>query len=191
MKVEAIVIGTSAGGLNALKIILERLPEDFPIPILIVQHLRADSEDFWIKNLNAQCKIRVKEAEEKEVITKGNVYIAPPDYHMLLEFDRSITLSQEGKVNFSRPSIDVLFETASDACKDKLLGVVLTGASKDGAWGLRKIKRNGGITVAENPATAEFKLMPLEAIRASKVDYILSLQEISVLFTSSLIFTIK
>ena len=185
MRIEAIVIGTSAGGLNALKIILKRLPIDFPIPILIVQHLKADSGDFWINNLNDQCKIRVKEAEEKEEITKGNVYIAPPDYHLLIEVDRTISLSQEGKVNFSRPSIDVLFETASDAYHEKLLGVVLTGASKDGAWGLRKVKRNGGITVVEDPDTAEFKLMPLEAIRASKVDYIISLKEIPTLITSS------
>lgn len=187
VKIEAIVIGTSAGGLNAIKNILEKLPEYFPVPILIVQHLKADSEDFWIKNLDAHCKIRVKEAEEKEKIAKGNVYIAPPDYHVLLESDRSISLSQEGKVNYSRPSIDVLFETASDVYQDKLLGVVLTGASKDGARGLWKIKKNGGITVAENPETAEFKLMPTEAIKASKADYILSLQEIADLLTSSLI----
>ena len=184
---DAIVIGTSAGGLNALKMILQKLPKDFPVPILVVQHLRADSEGFWIRNLNAQCKIRVKEAEEKEVITSGNAYIAPPDYHMLVEIDRSITLSQEGKVNYSRPSIDVLFDTASDVYQDKLIGVVLTGASKDGAKGLRKIKRNGGITIVENPVTAEFSLMPSEAMRASKVDYILSLQEIADLLTSSLI----
>lgn len=187
MKMEALVIGTSAGGLNALKTILERLPGDFPIPILIVQHLSADSEDFWIQNLNARCKINVKEAEEKEAIAKGNAYIAPPDYHMLIEKDRSITLSQEEKVNFSRPSIDVLFETASDVYQEKLLGLVLTGASKDGAAGLRKIKRNGGITIVENPATAEFSLMPSEAIRASKVDYILSLIKIVDLLTSPLI----
>jgi two-component system chemotaxis response regulator CheB len=187
VKTEAIVVGTSAGGLNALKVILERLPEDFPVPILIVQHLRADSESFWINNLNAQCKINVKEAVEKELIVKGNVYIAPPDYHMLVELDRSISLSQEGKVNYSRPSIDVLFDTAADVYQDKLIGLVLTGASKDGARGLRKIKRKGGTTVVENPATAEFSLMPAEAIRASKADYVLSLQEIADLLTSSLI----
>lgn len=187
MKVEAIVIGTSAGGLNALKEILLKIPTGFPVPILIVQHIRADSEDYWIKNLNTQCKVKVKEAEEKEEIAKGNVYIAPPDYHMLVEIDRTITLSQEEKVNFSRPSIDVLFETASDVYQDKLMGVVLTGASKDGAVGLRKIKKNGGVTVVENPATAEFSLMPTEAVRASKIDYVLSLQEIVDLITTSLI----
>lgn len=185
MKVEAIVIGTSAGGLEALKVILEKLPSHFPLPILVVQHISADSEDFWIRSLDAQCKIKVKEAEEKEKVTRGNVYIAPPDYHILLEYDRTITLSKEEKVNFSRPSIDVLFETASDVYKEKLMGVVLTGASKDGARGLRKIKRNGGIAVVENPATAAFNLMPTEAVRASKADYILSLQEIADFVTSS------
>lgn len=179
MKTEAIVIGTSAGGLNALKTVLINLPENYPIPILVVQHISADSEDFWIKNLNTHCKIKVKEAEEKEVITKGNVYIAPPDYHVLLEHDKTITLSQEEKVNFSRPSIDVLLETASDVFQDKLIGIILTGASKDGARGLKKIKKNKGITVVEDPATAEFDLMPTEAIRASQPDYILSNQQIA------------
>ena len=187
VKIEAIVVGTSAGGLTALRTILEKLPKEFPFPILIVQHLHAHSEDFWIQNLNGQCKINVKEAEEKEGIAKGNVYIAPPDYHLLVEFDRTLTITQEEKVNFSRPSIDVLFETASDVYKNKLLGVVLTGASEDGARGLKKIKKNGGITVVENPATAEFSLMPTKAIRASKVDYTLSLQEIADLLTSLLI----
>ena len=186
MTIEAIVIGTSAGGLNALKTVLTKLPENYPIPILVVQHISADSEDFWIRNLNVQCKVQVKEAEEKEKISRGNVYIAPPDYHILLEQDATITLSQEEKVNFSRPSIDVLFETASDVYKENLMGVVLTGASKDGALGLRRIKKNGGITVVENPATAEFNLMPTEAIRAAKPDYILSLQQIADLFILSI-----
>ena len=185
MKIEVIVIGTSAGGLNALRVILEKLPKSYPIPILVVQHISADSEDFWIRNLNTQCKIQVKEAEEKEKVTGGNVYIAPPDYHILLEYDQTITLSQEEKLNFSRPSIDILFETATDVYKEKLMGVVLTGASKDGAKGLRKIKKNGGITVVQNPTTAEFNLMPVEAIRASKPDYLLSLQQIADLLISS------
>lgn len=187
MRIEAVVIGTSAGGLSALRIILEQLPKGFPLPVLIVQHISADSEDFWIKNLNAQCNIQVKEAEEKEEVTKGNAYIAPPDYHILLEHDHTITISQEEKVNFSRPSIDVLFETASDVYKDKLMGIVLTGASKDGATGLKKIKSKGGITVVEHPASAEFNLMPTEAIRASKPDHILSLQQIADLLISSVL----
>lgn len=184
MKIDAVVIGTSAGGLSALQRMLKNLPENFPIPILVVQHLRADTDEGWIKNLDKLCKISVKEVEEKEVITKGIVYIAPPDYHVLLEFDYTITLSQEEKVNFSRPSIDILFETASDVYGQRLMGIILTGASKDGAKGLRKIKRNGGFTVVENPATAEFKLMPIEAIRASEVDRVLDLQEIADLLIS-------
>ena len=187
MKIEAIVIGTSAGGLNALRLLLEKLPENYPVPILVVQHISADAEDFWIKNLNSQCKVLVKEAEEKEVLTKGNVYIAPPDYHVLVEYDRTITLSQDEKVNFSRPSIDVLFETASDAFQEKLMGIVLTGASKDGARGLHKIKRKGGLTVAEDPTTAEFSLMPSEAIKASSPAYVLSLSKIADLLRSPIL----
>jgi two-component system chemotaxis response regulator CheB len=177
-KKKIIVAGASAGGLNALAILLRSLPGDYGIPILIVQHLSAQSDNFWIEKLDQACKVQIKEAEEKEIIQKGVVYVAPPNYHLLVEHDNTLSLSIEGKVNFSRPSIDVLFETASDAFKQNVIGILLTGASQDGALGMKKIKENGGLTIVQDPETAENKYMPESAIRTSKIDHILSLEEI-------------
>jgi len=175
---KAIVIGASAGGLKALTAILQVLPADYKFPIIIVQHLSPLSTDFWIKNLNALCQLEVREAEANEAIHKGIVYIAPPNYHLLIEEDKTFSLSGDDKVNLSRPSIDVLFETASDAFKENLIGIILTGASKDGAAGIKKIKEKGGITIAQDPETAEHRFMPEAAIMASTVDYILPLEGI-------------
>jgi two-component system chemotaxis response regulator CheB len=173
-----IVAGASAGGLNALTILLKSLPDDYGIPILIVQHLSPLSDNFWIEKLKGDCRLKVKEAEEKEVIQKGCVYLAPSNYHLLVERDNTLSLSVEDKVNFSRPSIDVLFETASDAFKQNVIGILLTGASQDGAMGIKKIKENGGLTIVQDPKTAENGYMPESAIKVSTIDYILSLDEI-------------
>jgi two-component system, chemotaxis family, protein-glutamate methylesterase/glutaminase len=177
-KSRIIVIGASAGGLNVIATLLKSLPEDYKIPIIIVQHLSPQSNDFWIKSINELCKFEVKEAEEKELIQKGFVYIAPPNYHLLVEHDKTLSLSVEEKVNFSRPSIDVLFESASDVFKENLIGIIFTGSSKDGASGMKKIKENGGTTIVQDPSTSENKFMPEAAINASKIDHILSLEKI-------------
>lgn len=178
MKYEAVVIGVSSGGLNALKILLPALPADFGLPVIIVQHVGVHSENYWIGILNSMCKLQVKEADEKEIIEKGNVYIAPANYHLLVEKDHTLSLSVEQKVNFARPSIDVLFESAAEAYKEKLIGIILTGSNNDGTKGIKKIKDKGGIAIVQDPATAESPYMPSSAIAAGSTDYILSVEKI-------------
>ena len=183
MKYEAIVIGVSAGGMNALDTILSRLPDDFTLPIIIVQHMDPNSRDYLSNHLDRKCNIQVKEAEDKENIMDGVAYIAPPNYHLLLEEDRTLSLSVDDLVNYSRPSIDVMFETAADVYERRLVGVVLTGANADGSKGLTKVKALGGLAVVQDPATADVDYMPKAAIASTRVDHILSLEKIASLLT--------
>jgi two-component system chemotaxis response regulator CheB len=179
MDYEAIAIGASAGGLSALKEVLAPLPADFTLPILVVQHRLPTPDDFLVFFLDESCPLTVKEADEKELVKPGYVYIAPADYHLLVERDKTLSLSIDARVCYSRPSIDVLFETAAEAYLSGLIGIILTGASGDGTAGLKKIKEKGGLTIAQNPATAEIAVMPHSAIREDIVDKILSLAEIA------------
>jgi two-component system, chemotaxis family, protein-glutamate methylesterase/glutaminase len=176
---KAVVIGASAGGIRAIKDLLKAVNKDFMMPIIVVLHVSPHSENYWIRILNKECKLPVKEVDEKERIVRGTIYIAPPSYHLLVEKDFTFTLTSDERVNFSRPSIDVLFETASDAYKENLIGIVLTGANSDGAEGLRKIKEAGGLTIVQEPESAEVDVMPLAAIDAAKPKYILPLSLIS------------
>jgi two-component system chemotaxis response regulator CheB len=178
MRHEAIVIGVSSGGMNALTNIFSRLPGDFSIPVMIVQHLSPRSDKEWIKLLDAKSKLRIKEADEKEKIENGKVYIAPPNYHLLVEKNKTFSLSIDERVNFARPSVDVLFESAADAYGNTLIGVVLTGANSDGAKGMRQIKRRGGLTIVEDPETAESPAMPTAVLTEMQVDHILPLHGI-------------
>lgn len=177
-KIRAIVIGASGGGLNALSFILEKLPPDFSLPILIVQHIHPESDSSWINYINMRSEIYVKEAENNEKIEEGHVYIAPPNYHLLVENDYTVVLSKDEKVNFSRPSIDVLMESASDIYGKDLTGIILSGTNSDGTLGLKRIKQNGGISIVQDPSEAEYNEMPASAIRQSKIDYILPLSGI-------------
>lgn len=177
-KYRAIVIGASAGGLRALKALLPALPHDFPCPILIVQHISPKSDNYMSRMLNEASAIHVKEADEKEKLRAGTAYIAPPDYHLLVEADQTLSLSADDKVNYSRPSIDVLFESAADAFGSQLIGIVLTGANADGAEGLLAVKRAGGYTLVQDPEDAESKAMPLAAIHLVNPHSILRLDEI-------------
>lgn len=177
---EAIVMGVSAGGLHALQTVLPALPAHFPLPIAIVQHLDPKADTYLAEILNRHCAITVKEAEDKEALKPGVAYLAPPGYHLLIEPDRSFSLSVDEKVNYSRPSIDLLFESAADAFGQMLIGVVLTGANADGANGLKAIKTYGGVTIVQNPATAEVSYMPQAALEtAARVDYIANLERIA------------
>ena len=174
---ELVVVGTSLGGLSALEILLSGLPEEFRLPIVVVQHRLAQSDDTLSLILQLHTKLRVGEPEDKEPIEPGRVYIAPPDYHLMV--DRGMfALSTEPKVCHARPSIDVLFESAAHAYRKTVIGVVLTGASRDGAQGLAMIKERGGLTVVQSPSTAESATMPEAAIAATQVDRILPLVEI-------------
>ena len=175
---QAIVIGTSAGGLDALGIIPPVLDSRLPVPILIVQHISASSDSFIVAYFDRICKLSVKEAEEKELLKPGFVYFAPPDYHVLVEADRTISLSNEEKVNYSRPSIDILFETASWTFGNRLIGIILTGANWDGAAGSELVKKSGGLIIVQDPKTAAIARMPESVLERIKPDYILPLEEI-------------
>lgn len=176
---KAIVIGTSAGGINAVSEILLGLPGNFSLAVIIVQHVHANSDKYFIKYFNSNCKLNVKEAEEKEKIVGGYVYMAPPNYHLLIEKDKTFSLSVDEKVNYSRPSIDVLFESAAEVYKECLIGIILSGANNDGTRGLMHIKNYGGLTIVQDPSTAESEFMPKSAIANCKTDYILSPAQIT------------
>lgn len=177
--IEAVVIGASAGGLNALQNICRNLNKSFSKPIIIVQHIHAHSDGFMAWHLNSISPLKVKEAEDKEKLEKGVIYVAPANYHIMIDNDGTISLTTDERVNYSRPSIDILFESASDAYKDEVVGVILTGANGDGTAGMNSIKESGGITVIQDPKTAEVSIMPESVLRQVKVDQVLSLEKIS------------
>ena len=161
---DLIVIGVSAGGLTAVSSILKGLPPDFPIPIAVVQH-RARESDALALVLQESSGIQVCEIEDKMAYAPGRAYVAPPDYHVLID-DGHFALSVDAPVTYSRPSIDVLFESAADELGPRLIGVVLTGANSDGARGLRRIAERGGQTIVQDPDTAEVAYMPRAALEA-------------------------
>lgn len=177
--IKAIVIGASYGGMEAIRVLLSRLPVHFNLPVIAVLHIGRNNISTYITRLNGKTRFLVKEAEEKETIRSKRVYFAPPNYHLQIENDYSLSLSTDKKVNFSRPSIDVLFETAAWAFKDELIGILLTGANNDGANGLISIKKYGGITIVENPETAFAKAMPRAATGLFEPDYVLNLEDIA------------
>ncbi len=163
--VEALVIGGSAGSVEALGVLLPGLPADFP-PVLVVVHVLATSPNPLGALFASRCGLRVASVEPGEAIERGALYFAPAGYHLLVEPDRRCALSIEPPVHFSRPSIDVLFESAADAYGPALAGVILTGASSDGAHGLSAVHARGGRTFVQDPATAEHAVMPAAALRA-------------------------
>jgi two-component system chemotaxis response regulator CheB len=160
-----VVVGTSLGGLHALQILLPSLPKSFPLPVAIVQHRHKDSNDSLSVFLQGYCALPLTEAEDKEAIVPGRVYLAPPDYHLLVE-EGHFALSTEAAVCHARPSIDVLFESAADAYAQGVIGVILTGASNDGSQGLLKIQAQGGLALIEEPTTAQSPTMPKAALAA-------------------------
>jgi two-component system chemotaxis response regulator CheB len=174
----AIVVGGSAGALDALRAILPALPGEFTIPIALVVHVQPDKPSYLAHILAGLCALRVKEAEDKEAAAPGTVYLAPPNYHLLIERDRTFSLSVDAPVHYSRPSIDVVFESAADAYGRELVGVLLTGASADGAEGLRTIHQAGGTTVVQSPETAASRTMPEAALRLFTPDQVLPLHAI-------------
>ncbi len=172
-KYDAIVMGASAGGLYVMIRILKVLPASFAIPIIVVQHRSRDERTLLEEVLQQKCQVKIKQADEKETIQPGTVYFAPPDYHLLIENDGSFSLSCDPPVNYSRPSIDVLFETAADVYQQRLLAIILTGANKDGAYGIKKIATMGGTTIAQALETADYPEMPKSAIKTGYVQQVL------------------
>ncbi|MES2151517.1 MAG: chemotaxis protein CheB [Pseudomonadota bacterium] len=171
----AVVIGVSTGGVEALKRLLPALPADFALPILVVIHISANSGDALARLLDAHTRIRVKEADEGERIEAGVAYLAPPDYHLLVEPDGRLALAADALVNFARPSVDVLFESAARRYGRELVAVVLTGAGADGAAGLACVARMGGYTVVQDPRDALMDAMPSAALAQCRPDRVLAL----------------
>jgi len=164
---KAVAIGASAGAVQALLTILPALPASFSLPVLVVVHVPADRSNVLVPLFQSKCRITVKEAEDKEPIQSGVIYFAPSDYHLLVETDGCLALSTDELVNYSRPSIDVLFESAADFYGDALAGVILTGANHDGAAGLRAVMDVGGVAIVENPDGAYASAMPSAALEAT------------------------
>jgi two-component system chemotaxis response regulator CheB len=180
-KYAAVVIGVSTGGVAALKHLLGALPAGFPLPILVTTHITPDSDDGLAVLLNTLCAIRVKEADDQEIITCGTVYLAPANYHLLVEQVGSLALSIDPHVNFARPSVDVLFESAAGVYGPALIGIILTGAGSDGSKGLLAIKNGGGMAIIQDPADAEMDSMPKSALQLLEPDYIMCLNDIATL----------
>ncbi len=177
---QAVVIGASAGALEALSAILPCLPQDYPLPIFVVVHLPPDKKSVLADLFQSKCAMIVKEAEDKEEIKAGTVYFAAPDYHLQIEPDgRTISLSDDEPVLFSRPSIDVLFETAADAYGDGVIGIILSGANSDGAHGLRMIEKAGGTVFVQTPGLAYASAMPEASIKACPSAIILAAEDIA------------
>jgi two-component system chemotaxis response regulator CheB len=172
---KAVAIGVSSGGVQALKLLLGELPADYPLPVLIVQHISPDAGNGMAKLLDDLCRIRVKEADEQDHIAPATVYLAPPNYHLLVEREGFLSLSADPPVSYARPSVDVLFESASTVFGAGLIAIVLTGANYDGARGVKTVKRHGGIVIVQDPEDADTPQMPQAAIAAVEPDHVVPL----------------
>jgi two-component system chemotaxis response regulator CheB len=172
---DAVAIGASAGGIDALFQLLEKLPPPARAPIIVVLHLPDDHESRLVPVFSHRTRMPVLEAQPHAPVQPGTLYFAPPGYHLLVEEDRTFSLSCDPPVHFSRPSIDVLLESCAEAWGPRLLGMVLTGANEDGARGLAAVKRAGGLTAVQEPSEAAHPVMPLRAIREAEPAFILPL----------------
>ncbi|NHZ36205.1 chemotaxis protein CheB [Massilia rubra] len=182
--IDAVVIGASAGGIDALLRILPALPKDFGFSVTVVLHLPDDRDSRLADVFQQRLAMPVRQADDKMSVAPGTVYFAPPGYHLSVERDFSFSLSQEDPVHFSRPAIDILMESAADAWGKRLAGILLTGASADGAAGMARIAACGGLTVVQDPKDAEIATMPLAAIRLHAPDAILPVPAIGALMTA-------
>ncbi|NPD26790.1 chemotaxis protein CheB [Corallococcus sp. AB004] len=184
-RVDAIVIGASAGGVDALTQILPALPTNFRPAVLVVLHLPRKLPSLLPEVFTARCTLPVHEATDKQPVQPGTISFAPPNYHLLVDRDAkgpSLALSADAPVHFSRPAIDVLFESAAAVYGPRLGGVILTGANADGALGLQAVKRRGGVTLVQAPNTARSPAMPQAAVAAGPVDFVLPLEQMPAVF---------
>lgn len=177
--VAAVVIGCSAGGYEALKTLLSPLSADLAVAVIIVAHTTPDADHLLPDLLAKVCSPPVSEAQEREPVLPGRIYVAPPNYHLLIEPDRRFALSVDERVCFVRPSVDVLFLSAADVYGEQLIGVILTGANSDGAQGLKGIKAAGGYTLVQEPADAYAAIMPQSAIATGAADRVLTLEALT------------
>ncbi|MHA6697335.1 chemotaxis protein CheB [Chryseobacterium sp. A301] len=181
---KALVIGGSAGSLNILFKFLPSLSASLLFPIILVVHRKAGKEEMLTELLASKTQLKVKEAEEKETLEASTLYIAPPGYHLLMEKDRTLSLDASEKVNFSRPSIDVSFESAADTFEEGLVALLLSGANSDGTSGLQKVKERGGLTLVQDPESAQVSFMPQNAIDHAPIDHVLKPEQIAPLLNS-------
>lgn len=179
--VDAIVIGASAGGVEALSILLPALPRDTRVPVVIVLHQPPEGPSLLVELFTPKCAVAVREAEDKAPVEAGTVYFAPPNYHVLVDVGPQLVLSADPPVNYSRPSIDVLFESAADLYAARLLGIILSGANADGAAGLAAIEHAGGVAVVQTPQKSYASAMPEAALRHTPAAYVLPLPQIAAL----------
>jgi two-component system chemotaxis response regulator CheB len=177
-RIAAIVIGASAGGVNALIDILPGLPREFPYPVVTVLHVMRARQNQLVEVFGQRLALRVEEAADKAEPMPGTLYFAPADYHLSIEEERVFSLSLEPPVHFARPAIDITMESAADVYGPELVGILLTGANHDGAAGLAAIGAAGGLTVVQDPAEAQVSVMPNEAIRLRAPDLVLPLRDI-------------
>src|SRR5215831_9804130 len=176
---DIVALTASAGGLAALSRVISMLPRDFPAAVVVVQHLDPRHRSLMADILARRTRLPVKEAEHGEHIRSATVYVAPPDRHLLVNPDGSLSLSQSELVHFVRPSADLLFESVAAAYKDRAIAVVLSGTGADGSMGLRAIKKMGGTNIVQDQKTAAFFGMPGAAIETGAVDFVLPLEDIA------------
>ncbi len=176
---DLVALAASAGGLTALSLVLSNLPAEFPAAVVLVQHLDPRHRSLMAEILGRRTSLQVKQAEEGDRLQPSTVYIAPPDRHLLVNPDGSLSLSQSELVHFVRPSADLLFESVAASYRERAIAVVLTGTGSDGNMGVQAIKKMGGTVIAQDEQSAEFFGMPQAAIQTGSVDFILSLDEIA------------
>jgi two-component system chemotaxis response regulator CheB len=177
----AVAIGASAGGIQALSVLLPALPAKAAVAVFIVLHLPRDRPSLLAEVFSRKCLLDVREAQDKEPVIAGTVYFAPANYHLLLDHGPQLALSVDDLVHHSRPSIDVLFESAAEVYGNRLLGIILSGANEDGAQGLAAVHDAGGLTVVQTPETAQSPQMVLSALNLRRPDHVLPLEEIAAL----------
>ena len=177
-KYKAVVIGGSAGSFQGITKILQNLPEDFKLPIILCLHRLKHVRNGFVEALSIKSIKKVHEPYDKESIKRGNIYLAPANYHLSIELGNTISLSTEDMINNSRPSIDITLSSSAYVFRDKCLGILLSGANRDGAAGMKKIKEKGGLTVVQDPAECLIDTMPAAAIKATSIDYVLKIDEI-------------
>ncbi|MCS7017815.1 MAG: chemotaxis protein CheB [Bernardetiaceae bacterium] len=177
-KYRAVVIGGSAGSFQAINKILAELPKEFPLPIFMCLHRLKHVRNGFVEALSIKSSKPVVEPYDKEPVKRGQIYLAPANYHMCLELGNSIALSTEEMENNSRPAIDYTFDTAAYVYRDRLVGILLSGANRDGAYGMMRIKQKGGLTIVQDPQESTINAMPNAALAQTKVDMILKVDEI-------------
>lgn len=175
----AVVIGGSAGGLSALSTILRALRSNYPLPVLAALHVGEDARDGTAQTLAYRSSLKAADITDGLGIERGRLYLAPPGYHMLVEQGETLSLSVDDRVSYSRPSIDVLIQSAADAYRGELVAVILTGANSDGAAGLLAVRSRGGVAIVQDPASAEVPTMPVAALAAAGADHVLDLDGIA------------